>query len=187
MGHGHGLAPGTVRPLPRERVARAGVSAAAAVGLGMAGHALAGGSPTLLGALLAALSVFVPSWLLAGRERGWSVIAVVQVAGQQVVHPLLVTASGAPEPSALPHDMMFFLHVVGALVMAVWLRLGERRAWAATRRLVARLVLWLSRLLATPPAPVPTPPRAQDGPPVPRPRPVLLRHALSRRGPPLPA
>jgi hypothetical protein len=190
MGHLYGPAPSppdhaSVVAPPR-RMARAGVSAAAAVALGLAGHVLAGGAPTVSGVGLAFLAVLVPSWLLAGRERSWTAIAGVQIAAQQVVHPLLVLTSAMPASDAVPHDLMFFLHVLGACVMAVWLRLGERRLWAAARRLAARLVRWISRLLGVPLAPA-TP--ASSGPVgyVPPAAPVVLRHSLRRRGPPLPA
>lgn len=191
MGHPDGPAPRG--PLvaavvaPPRRIARAGASAAAAVALGLAGHLLAGGAPTLSGSVLAFLAVLVPSWMLARRERGWTVIAGVQVGAQQVIHPLLVAASGMPEPGALPHDLMFFLHVAGALVMAMWLRLGERRMWATARRFAAHLALWASRLVRGPlPADEPAS-RPRPVTHVPLPSPVPLCHAVSRRGPPLPA
>lgn len=172
---------------PPRRSVRASVSAAAAAALGLTGHLAAGGEPTVAGAGLAFLAVLLPSWLLAGRERGWTVIAGVQVSAQQVLHPILVAASGAPAPTALPHDLMFHLHVLGAVAMAVWLRLGERRLWAAARRLAAHLARWSRLLLGAPQ------PRAASMP-VPRPRTAIplrfaapLRHVLTRRGPPLPA
>lgn len=188
---GHLFGPASSPPIatsvvaPPHRLARAGASAAAAVALGLTGHLVAGGEPTLTGTGLAFLAVLVPSWLLAGRERGWTLIAGVQVAAQQVIHPLLVLASSTPESDALPHDLMFFLHVLGAFAMAVWLRFGERRTWAAARRLARRLMLWIVRLLGRPKAPtgaVAPCPVAY----VPLAVPVLLRHAVSRRGPPLP-
>lgn len=179
MGEAHG-------PLPPLRLLRAGASAAAAVVLGLAGHLAAGGAFTLAGTLLAFAAVLAPSWLLAGRERGWILIAAVQVGAQQVIHPLL--AGVAPEPAALPHDVMFFLHVLGALAMATWLRLGERRAWAAARRLAARIVTWAVRFLAGAARPAgPVVRRRPSRGVVALPAAVLLRHAVVRRGPPLPA
>jgi hypothetical protein len=140
----------------------------------------------LAGATLAFLAVLAPSWLLAGKERGWTTIAAAQLAAQQVLHPLLVAASPTPTPDALPHDAMFLLHVLGALGMASWLRHGERRMWASARRLVACLALWTRWLLhvpaAVPPARMPAVFLCPSCPAT-----VLLRHVLSRRAPPLPA
>lgn len=190
MGHPYG--PALSRRLtdpavaPPRREVRAGVSAVAATALGLAGHLAAGGGLTLTGTALAFVAVLVPSWLLAGRERGWTVIAGVQIAAQQVIHPLLVSTSGAAPAVALPHDLMFFLHVLGALAMAMWLRLGERRLWVAARRLAAHLARWSARLIEAPrprPHAVAVRFRAFTPPPLDAP----LRHVLSRRGPPVPA
>lgn len=166
------------------RLVRALASAAAATILGLAGHLLAGGAFTVAGTLLAVAVVLVPSWLLAGRERSWTFIAAVQVTAQQVIHPLLVGV--APEPGALPHDVMFFLHVLGALAMATWLRHGERRAWSAARRLAGRVVAWAVLLLTGAPVPAGSVARPRPARAVALPAAVLLRHAVVRRGPPLP-
>ncbi|MGE3287136.1 MAG: hypothetical protein AB7J32_13680 [Pseudonocardia sp.] len=171
--------------LPPLRLVRAGASAGAATVLGLAGHLAAGGAFSLVGTLLAFAAVLAPSWLLAGRERGWTAIAVVQVVAQQVIHPLLAGATS--EPAALPHDVMFFLHVLGALAMAAWLRLGERRAWAAARRLAARILRWAVRFLAGAARPAGPAVRPHPADAVALPVAALLRHAVVRRGPPLPA
>ncbi|MGQ0572793.1 MAG: hypothetical protein ACT4RN_01170 [Pseudonocardia sp.] len=195
MGHPYGSAPrtsdraGRTDPgiAPPRRWTRAGASAVAATALGLAGHVAAGGEPTLTGAALAFLVVALPSWSLAGCERGWTTIAAVQIGAQQVVHPLLVASSAVAVPAALPHDLMFFLHVLGALLMAGWLRVGERRLWAAARRFAEHLARWRRGLFDAPPAPPPRAPRLR---PVTVVAPVLtepLRHTLRRRGPPLPA
>lgn len=173
--------------VPPCRWIRASVAAAAATALGLAGHLAAGGDPTVFGAVLGFLVVALPSWLLTGRERGWTVIAAVQLVAQQLVHPVLIAAAEAPEPAALPHDLMFFLHVFGALLMAAWLRLGERRLWTIAHRLAAHLMRWSRRLLHA--LPGPAAPRLVARPGT-DPRPRLdrpLRHVVSRRGPPLPA
>jgi len=164
------------------RWVRAGASAVAGMLLGLAGHALAGGVASPGGALLAFLAVLFPSWLLAGRECSWAVIAGVQFAAQQVVHPLLVAASDKPDPAGLPPDLMFSMHVFGAIGIATWLRLGERRVWTAARRLSG----WVRCVLAGPPPQALAaqarrrPGHAHDGG-------TGLLPALSRRGPPLPA
>jgi len=164
------------------RCAQAAASAAAAVGLGAAGHVLGGGLPGLGGVALAFLLIAVPSWMLAGRERGWAVIASVQVAAQQVMHPVLDATADTASRDALPHDVAFYLHLLGALFMAVWLRVGERRLWAAARRVAARLAHWWDALAtplavaAMPPVPTAAVRAGFRAPP--------LRHVVVRRGPP---
>jgi hypothetical protein len=93
-----------------------------------------------------------------------------------VAHLALVAGAGAH--SALPTDLMLYAHLAAAALAAGWLRVGERRAWAAVRR-VARVVL-------TRPAIGPIPPPARPLPPEPERSPAarLLRHAMARRGPP---
>jgi hypothetical protein len=79
-------------------------------------------------------------------------------------------------------------HVVAALVAAWWLRRGEAALWSLLRWAVAfvpGLVAWWRH------APAPLPDRttghpgrtAADAAPL---RQLLLRHAVSRRGPPTP-
>ncbi|MFK0158516.1 hypothetical protein ACIQVK_41425 [Streptomyces sp. NPDC090493] len=77
-------------------------------------------------------------------------------------------------------------HVVAALVASWWLRCGEAALWSLLRRtaaLVPGLAAWWHD------APLPAPadgPRLAPARPI-RPRPLLaLRHAVSRRGPPVP-
>jgi hypothetical protein len=166
---------------PPCRGLRASLAAGAAVTLGVIGHAVGGGDPTAAGMVLSFAAMVGPSWLLAGRERGLLTIVALQVAAQQVVHPLL-TLGGGPTVSAVPHDVMFLAHLLGALVMAVWLSAGERRAWAAARRAVERLTLLCL------PLPVPRPRRPAaapiEQPPARCPRRRLLRYEVVRRGPP---
>lgn len=168
--------------MARGRVLRSGAAAALAVVVAVLAHGGAGGSVDLAGAGWVFAALAGPSWWLAGRERGWTVLAVAQLAGQQVAH----TALTGPDPShvggLLPMDLMLHAHLAAAALCALWLRWGERRAWSAVRAVV-RTVLLAVAGLRVPPAPAP--PRPTSEVPV---RPVLLlRHAVARRGPPLAA
>jgi len=157
-----------------------------AVAVGAAAHllgrgavdpiALAAAFPLLLGLL----------WPLTDRERGWLPIAGAQLAGQQVVHTLLSRAGDAVEPG-LPVDVFLYGHVLAAVLVAVWLRRGEQRTWAAARRAARLVAAWWARLVVLLghgelPYPVTAPNAAS---PVPLPGRPLLRHAVVRRGPPL--
>ena len=169
---------------PPHRLLRALVLSTAAVAVGAGAHML-GGADVDPVALVAAVPVLLGlSWPLTDRERGWLPIAGAQLAGQQVVHTLLSRAGDAVEPG-LPVDLFLFGHVAAALLVAVWLRRGERRTWAAARRAAQMVVRWWARLLvllrtSEPPQAVPV------APPQPLvPRSPLLRHAVVRRGPPV--
>jgi hypothetical protein len=76
--------------------------------------------------------------------------------------------------------------VLAAALVAVWLRRGERRTWAAARSAVRQLAAWWGRIRTLlvqhdePPAPSSPAPVH-----VPVPRRPLLRHVVVRRGPPL--
>ncbi|MGY4983239.1 hypothetical protein ACWCYL_39935 [Streptomyces sp. 900105755] len=77
-------------------------------------------------------------------------------------------------------------HVVAALVASWWLRRGEAALWSLLRR-TAALVPGLAAWWLDAPLPAPAGgPRLAPAAPI-RPRPLLaLRHAVSRRGPPIP-
>ena len=158
----------------------------AAVAVGAAAHLLGGGAvdPTALAAAFPLLLGL--SWPLTGRERGWLPIAGAQLAGQQVVHTLLSRAGDAVEPG-LPVDVFLYGHVLAAVLVAVWLRRGEQRTWAAARRATRMVAAWWARLVVLLghgelPYPVAAPIVVS---PVPVPGRPLLRHAVVRRGPPL--
>jgi Na+-translocating ferredoxin:NAD+ oxidoreductase RnfD subunit len=176
----------TVDTRPPHRLVRALVLTGAAVAVGAAAHLLGGAAVDPL-ALAAAFPVLLGlSWPLTDRERGWLPIAGAQLAGQQVVHTLLNRAGDAVAPG-LPVDVFLYGHVLAAVLMAVWLRRGEQRTWAAARRAArmvaacwARLVVLLGHVEL--PYPVATSIVAS---PVPLPGRPLLRHALVRRGPPV--
>jgi hypothetical protein len=161
------------------------VLSGAAVAVGAGAHLLGGATVDPV-ALAAAVPLMLGlSWPLTGRERGWLPIAGAQLAGQQVVHTLLSRAGDAVEPG-LPVDVFLYGHVAAALLVAVWLRRGERRTWAAARRAARMVARWWSRLLVL--LRHSEPPHAVQAAAPPEPlvsRPPLLRHALVRRGPPV--
>jgi hypothetical protein len=170
---------------PPRRFLRALTLTGAAVSVGAGAHLLGGAAVDPI-ALVAAVPVLLGlSWPLTDRERGWLPIAGAQLAGQQVVHTLLSRAGDAVD-AGLPVDVFLYGHVAAAMLVAVWLRRGERRAWAAARRVARMVARWWARLLillrhTEPPHAVhsaaPSEPSA--------PRPPLLRYALVRRGPPV--
>lgn len=159
---------------------RAGLAAAVAVLVAAAAHAAAGGAVDLAGAGWTFAALTAPAWWLNRRERGWTVLAVAQLAAQQVAHVVLA-GPGHPH-GLLPMDLMLHVHLLAAALSAVGLRLGERRAWAASRAVVHTCLL-----LVTSPAPVSAPPAPRSADPIVAPATALLQHVVARRGPPHPA
>lgn len=170
---------------PPRRSTRAVVLTGAALAVGAAAHLLGGTSVDPAALALAFPVLLGLSWPLTHRERGWLPIAGAQLAGQQVVHTLLDRAGDATAPG-LPVDLLLYGHVAAAALVAVWLRRGEQRTWAAARRAARRVALWWARLLVllTVEAPPPLPLAARPAPEQ-APRSPLLRHAVVRRGPPV--
>jgi len=85
-------------PDPPQRLQRALVLTCAAVVVGVAAHLLGGGTVEPV-AVAAAFPVLLGlSWPLTHRERGWLPIAGAQLAGQQVVHTLLSSATDVAAP-----------------------------------------------------------------------------------------
>jgi hypothetical protein len=172
-------------PDPPQRLQRALVLTCAAVVVGVAAHLLGGGTVEPI-AVAAAFPVLLLSWPLTHRESGWLPIAGAQLAGQQVVHTLLASATDVAAPGP-PVDAFVYGHVLAAVLVAVCLRRGEQRVWALARRAAHTLgLLWRRVLdllsLGEPPRPHGVPPTP---PTLPVPRPPLLRHADVRRGPPV--
>ncbi|WP_103957064.1 MFS transporter [Nonomuraea solani] len=168
------------------RLARTTVFAVVCLGLGVAAHMLGGASvpaPAMLGALGLAFGAAYP---LAGRERSIAVILPL-LAGLQVVLHLLFSLSHAASPAQMAGHLhsglvpglgMLITHAWAVGLTALWLTRGEAAFWALLRRLAVRLlVIWLP-LLTTP---FSTPLWTAE----PRvPRSAVLRHVVSRRGPP---
>ncbi|MCC5581940.1 MFS transporter [Microtetraspora sp. AC03309] len=176
------------------RLARTTAFAAVCVGLGVLAHLFAGGTlsgPRVVVGLILAFAAALP-W--TGRERGLAVILPL-LGGLQVAMHLLFSVSVSSAGDATPYaEAGAHLHSglvpgVGMLVMhgwavgltALWLSHGEAMLWSLLRRLAARLCLLLDVL----PAPALTPFHASRStePEILRTR--SLRHAVSRRGPPM--
>lgn len=175
---------------PPPRALRAALAVAAAVLVGAGAHTLGGGTVDVAAAAWTFAALAAPAWWLIGRERGWASLAVAQLVGQQLVHLTLTSLAGdAHVHGALPADLMLYAHLLAAALTGAWLRLGERRAWAAARQARDAVAVLLARLIALAGTPqvVATPARPAPPPVIARRPGALLRHTLARRGPPLPA
>jgi hypothetical protein len=185
------------------RSLRAAVFAVVCVLLAVGGHTLATGAvPPLWVDAAAFLPVFASSAALAGRERSLPGITVAMLLVQGGLH-LAFDAAGPPDMpthmpmrmqdmahgmhmAAQPHAMTSYAvaaHLAAALLAAWCLRRGEAALWSLLRKAVA-FVPGLAAWWCTPPLPAYlVPPRPYAHRRHAR-RQALLRHALSRRGPP---
>jgi hypothetical protein len=186
------------------RVLRAAVFAVLCVTLGAAAHRLATGAAPPVGAdcwgLLGVLAVACP---LCGRERSLVGIGGAMVALQVGLHVFFgigqaaqaaTSMPGMPMPSA--HDAhahpltvhAAVAHLLAALAASWWLRRGEAAFWSLLRRRAAMLVPALTAWWSAPHVPGLRAPRLSgtwsDRLAASQ---ILLRHAVSRRGPPAPA
>ncbi|MFI6640160.1 hypothetical protein [Streptomyces sp. NPDC050504] len=99
----------------------------------------------------------------------------------------LVAGPGLPVPGTVLHGAlgMLLVHLVAALVCALWLARGEAAFFQLARTAAA---LAFAPLRPPPsalaPPPLPRPARAGTGARLPHFRGVVLAHSLSRRGPP---
>ncbi|MER6383397.1 hypothetical protein ACWDBD_34600 [Streptomyces sp. NPDC001118] len=192
---------------PAVRGLRAAVFAAVCVLLAAAGHGLAmGDMPPLWADAAGFLGVFALGWSLGERERSLAGIGAAMLLTQVALHIGFDAAhrtprTAAPPGHAMAHSMAAMhshatahphstahataAHLLAALVASWWLRRGEAALWSVLRRtvtLVPGLAAWWRD--APLPAPAPHAPRVPAGP-EPRRR-TPLRHAVSRRGPPVP-
>jgi hypothetical protein len=173
---------GTAAP---HRLVRAMALALTMTAAGVAAHVVAGGagSPGLAAACAAAL--LGPAWLLTGRERSWTAIAGLQLAGQEAVHLLHGFAAGHGAGHALAAEVMLFSHVAVAAAIAAWLRIGERAAWRAARRAACAVAAWWRAIVRSFGTPMVVPPTGAPSLRVPSIRSRQeLRHCVVRRGPP---
>ncbi|MBL1093384.1 hypothetical protein JK360_29325 [Streptomyces sp. 9-7] len=191
---------------PVMRILRAAVFAAVCLTLSAAGHQLAAGSaPPVWADATGFLAVLVLGYLLSARERSLLGIGGAMLTTQGGLHLAfdaaqtparrLATTSTpmgmhATRMMAHPHPMAHAAaaHVAAALLASWWLRRGEAALWSLLRRagtLVPGLVAWWgTRKVRLPALAYPAVPQLTTGQrPLPQ---VLLRHAVSRRGPPLP-
>ncbi|MFJ3844820.1 hypothetical protein ACIPV3_12200 [Streptomyces albidoflavus] len=188
------------------RAVRAVLFAVVCVSLAGAGHALSSSHPVPPWVLLAALPpVAVAAWCAAGRARGTAAIGAGLVAAQFVLHLVLTEAHAFPGHALEPHHpgtdarhmataaagwapptdtlSMTAAHLLAALGCAWWLACGERAVVQLAHATLAALLRPFRR-----PVPVRLPQRPPGRPAVAvdeQPAAVrLLRHAVSRRGPP---
>ncbi|MFL6052990.1 MAG: MFS transporter [Actinoallomurus sp.] len=178
---------------PVFRLARAVVFAAVCVTLAVVGHVTASHEPvppTTVGAGLIGLTVVAV--VLAGTERSLGTILAGLLGGQFMLHVLFAAAQHgqhlAHHPAALASHgprAMTLAHVTAAAVSAWWLRFGERAVWRLARRAAVAAVRPLRALLSLP-APPPAPCRHVFAGPMIGPPERVLRHVLTRRGPPAP-
>jgi len=182
------------------RSLRAAVFAVVCVLLAAGGHTLSTGAvPPVWVDAACFLPVFAGSAALAGRERSLPGIAVAMLAVQGGLH-LAFAAAGPSQASmrmpAMSHSMDMAVpshamtshsvaaHLIAALLASWCLRCGEAALWSLLRRAATTFVPGLAAWWRAAPLPACARP--------PRPRPhgrhpilqVLLRHSLSRRGPP---
>ncbi|WP_051133287.1 hypothetical protein [Nocardia paucivorans] len=162
--------------------------------LSAAGHSLTSAHTISLSTLVLATGFLTAlAWSVADREQGLTAITVGLLAGQGALH-LWFTADvsgGHADHAAMAHRLadtgtpaMLGAHGLAALLCALWLRRGERTAFALAATLYARIVLPLLLLVPPLPAvrtPVVTRPSTDHDNPVTT---EFLLHAMVRRGPP---
>ncbi|WP_242908202.1 MFS transporter [Actinomadura terrae] len=137
-------------PQPLFRTARSTVFATVCVALAAVGHALASRDAVPAWAVLTGFgAVLGVSLMLAGHERSLATIVGGLLGGQFALHtlfsaatePMIHHASDAGHPAARGSGVsMTLAHVAAAVLAALWLRRGERAAWALARRLAERPV-----------------------------------------------
>ncbi|MGW0595157.1 MFS transporter [Streptosporangium sp. NPDC002607] len=170
------------------RIARAAAFAAVCLGLSVMAHVLAGGSVSAPSAAAALALAFGAALAASGRERTLAVILPLLAGVQAGVHVLFSLSHAASPAEMIGHVHSGLLPGLGMLVAhgwaagltALWLARGEAALWALLRRLGARL----GRVLIVPVTPAYVsflaPPAIEPGVL----RSAVLRHVLSRRGPP---
>ncbi|MFJ8310348.1 MULTISPECIES: hypothetical protein [unclassified Streptomyces] len=179
------------------RSLRAAVFAAVCVLLAAGGHGLAMGElPPLWIQGAGFLGIFVLGFLLGGRERSLAGIGAAMLATQAGLH--VAYEAARPRTAMAMHGMrMTHAHAVtphavaahgaAALVASWWLRRGEAAVWSLLRRAVAFVpglaAWWRAGANALPDPAHLGPVHREAAEPQPL-RQVLLRHAVSRRGPP---
>jgi hypothetical protein len=172
---------------PPFRLVRATAFSAVCVSLTLAGHWLASGDPLPFSTVLWSFAgVGFVAYLLAGAERSLPVIFGVLLGGQFSLHVFLAHAGGHHGALGATESLspgMSAAHFGAGILSAIWLRRGERAAWALARRLLRPLLTLVAAVL--PPVPAPAGPVPVDHAPA-RPGTALLRHALVPHGPPVP-
>ncbi|GAA2646581.1 MFS transporter [Nonomuraea recticatena] len=185
------------------RLTRAAAFSAVCVLLAALGHVVAGGDgPPLWALALGGGTVMALALALSGKERSTSTINLTLLGLQAGLHELfapegggavltlahghgpgLDSALGAGLGPRLGEDLgMLLAHLTATLITGWWLARGEAALWSLLRRLGHRLVglLPAPATISIRRAPVRAIPRVAG-------RRAVLRHIVSRRGPPLPA
>ncbi|MER6825579.1 MFS transporter [Streptosporangium sp. NPDC000563] len=173
------------------RLARAAAFAAVCLGLSVLAHVLAGGSVSVPSAAAALALAFLAAFAVSGRERTLAVIlpllAGVQ-AGVHVMFSLAHAASPAEMAQMIGHVHSGLLPGLGMLVAhgwavgltALWLARGEAVLWELLRRLGVRLCRVLVAVVTPAYTSFLTAGAIEPG----ALRSAVLRHVVSRRGPP---
>jgi hypothetical protein len=184
------------------RLGRAAVFAAVCTALALTGHVAASDvavAPWTVGAGCALMTAL--ALLLTGHERSLPTILGGLFGGQFTLHVLFAAGQanaaaadltahpghGVPDvPDGHGGAGMTVAHYAAALAAAWWLRRGEHAVWRLAREVTA-LALAPARALFTvalvlPPGLIRVPPAGDT---VARPAGRILRHAVSRRGPPV--
>ncbi|MGJ6966284.1 MFS transporter [Streptosporangium sp. G11] len=172
---------------------RAATFSAVCLALSVLGHVAAGGSwprPWVVAA--AGAAVMAMAALLAGRERSTVTISAGLATLQLSLHEVLALGGAAGLPPSHPHVRglgeslgMLVAHLTATLITGWWLARGESTLWALLRSAGRRLCAVFPLLRA--PAVVAAPSRPAYAPVTPVSPRAVLRHSVSRRGPPLPA
>jgi hypothetical protein len=163
---------------------RTAITLVTALLAGAAGHVVAGGTLSGPPIAVAAALLLAPSWLMTAREQRFPAIAALLAVGQLSTHVTLTALTSAshathtPAKSGVPAVAMLLAHLAATILLAWWLRHGERRIWAALRRCAQVL------LRAAPPLPTGTGLRPAFAEAAVLARPAMLRHAVVLRGPP---
>lgn len=176
------------------RLTRAAAFSAVCVTLATLGHLGADGSgPAPWAVAAGGAAVMAVTAALAGRERSTVTIGVGLAAMQLFLHELFafddpsgISLTVHTHGQGLGESLgMLIAHLTATLITGWWLARGEAALWALLQAAGERLGALFCLLL---PAALPLAPPATAFPPVmviPAAR--LLRHTVSRRGPPLPA
>ncbi|HVK23758.1 MAG TPA: hypothetical protein VM677_20580 [Actinokineospora sp.] len=166
---------------------RTAITLVTALVAGAVGHVLAGGTWSGPGITTAAALLLLPSWLMTVREQRFPAIAALLAGGQLSTHVTLTLMAGAAHAGHVssadptPAPAMLLAHATATLLLAWWIRRGERRVFAGLRRLLRTLC---AVGVEPPVRPSARPAFAEAAVLA---RVTSLRHAVVLRGPPVPA
>ncbi|MFF3437514.1 MFS transporter [Streptosporangium sp. NPDC002721] len=175
------------------RLMRAATFSAVCLALAVLGHVAAGGSwPRPWAVAAAGAAVMAMAALLAGHERSMVTINGGLAVLQLSLHELFALGDAAGIPPPHPHVRglgenlgMLVAHLTATLITGWWLARGENALWVLLRSAGRRLGAMFP--LLRPPDVVASPRGPAYAPVTPVPARAVLRHSVSRRGPPLPA